>query len=84
MPPRSLRYRERDLALEVEVVLPAGADRARQAVRRACERLGRIAARHVHRRQHERLGGERLVDRQERRQRLDVDARERRRAARGV
>ena len=47
------RHRERDLAFEVEVVLPAAAHRAAQPVRRARERRRGVAARHVHRRQHD-------------------------------
>ena len=74
---------ERDLPFEIEVVLPAGGHRAAQAVRRAHERRGGIAARHVHRRQHVRLRGHRFGDREDRRQRLEIEAGETCGAARG-
>ena len=78
------RHGQRDLALEVEVVLTAARGGAPQPVRRARDRGGRVAANEVRRRQHVRLGGQRLVDGQHRGQRLEVEAGEPRRGARGV
>ena len=77
------RHRQRDLAFEIEVVLAADAHRAAQPMRRARQRRRGVAARHVHRRQHVRLRGQRVVDGQDRGQRLEVEpARASRRAAR--
>jgi hypothetical protein len=47
-----LRHGQADLALQVELLLPAQAPLALQAVWRARELLGRLAAREVHGRQH--------------------------------
>ena len=46
------RHRVGDLALQVEVLLAADLERALQPVRRARQRRHRVAAAHVHRRQH--------------------------------
>jgi len=75
------RDREGDLPLEVEVVLAARAQGAGQTVRRARERGGGVAPRDMDRRQHERLRRHRVLDRQDRRQRLEVELGEPRRAS---
>ena len=41
------RGRKRDLAFEIEVILPATAEFAREPMRRRCERSGNIAALHL-------------------------------------
>ena len=64
------RNRHGDLAFEIEMLLPADIDPPRQPVRRPSQRRGGIAARHELGRQHEGLGGQRLVDGQDRRQRF--------------
>ena len=75
---------ERDLAFEIEVVLSARRDRTLQAARRARQRGRGVAARHVHRRQHIRLGLQRGIDGEQRGQLDEVELCEARRAPGGV
>ena len=76
--------RERDLSFEIEVVLAAAAQFARQAMRRAGERGLDIAAHHRLRRRDEAVARHRLLDRQHGGQRLVVDLDQLRRRARLV
>ncbi len=76
--------RKRDLAFEIEVVLSATGERAGESMRCARERVRHVAAHDVYRRQHVRLRSQRRVDRQDRRQRRDVQAGEGRRPPRRV
>ncbi len=66
------------------MVLAAARERAAKAMRCARDGRHRIAARHVHRRQHVRLRGKRLVDRHDRGQRRDFHVRQLRGTARRI
>ena len=79
-----LRHRVGDLPLEIELLLPADVELAREPARRRGHRGRRIAALQVHRRQHVRLQALRLLRRQHRRQHLVVDLGQARGAPRGV
>jgi len=65
--------RDRDLALEVEMVLPTKIEPARQAVRRGRQRCRRIAARHPLGRFDQRLRCAGIRDRQQGRARFVID-----------
>ena len=78
------RHREGDLALQVELFLPADAPPARQPVRGGGQGGARVAALERHGRQHERALRERILDREDGRELLVLDARQPRRAARLV
>ena len=84
-PPLLLFQRQHvgDLAFQVEMFLPADLERAGQRVRRALQRGRRVAAGHVHRRQHIALLRVRLLRREHRLQRLDIPLHQTGRAARG-
>ena len=71
-----LRNRERDLSLEVEVILSAAREAAAAAMRRRGDRVGGMAACDVHGRQHVRLRRQRIVDRKQCRQRRNDDVRQ--------
>jgi hypothetical protein len=73
--------RKGDLAFEVEMLLAAAAQPAFEPLRRARERR-HIAALRLHRRQHEHLLFQRLLDREHRLERLVFHFGEKRRAAR--
>ena len=77
-------HRERHLALEIEVVLPAAAKRAAQPMRRGAYRARRISARHRLAGQDEALGGQRGVDGEDGGKLLVLDTRAQRRLARGL
>ena len=64
---------ERDLPFEIEVVLPAAAQFAGQAMRRACECRLDLAAHHELRRRNVVFASHRLFDREHRRKRLVID-----------
>ncbi len=63
------RHGQRDLAFEVEVVLAAGARGSMQPVRRGADCGRGVAAHHMDRRQHVGFRRQRVVDREDRRQR---------------
>src|SRR5690606_40389040 len=70
---RPVDQRERRVGLQVEVLLPADLELAREPVRGARQTRLDVTARHRARRTLERAGLDRLGERQQRRQRLDVD-----------
>jgi hypothetical protein len=69
-----VRQRQRDLALEVEVLLAADREFARDPVGAGGDRGVGVAAAQAHRRQHVRLRLQRLLDGEDGRQRLDLAA----------
>ncbi len=73
---------DRDLTLEVELLLPADLGASRQPVRRAVDRRPRIAARHAIGRLQQRAGRHRRLDGQDRRLGPIVDPRQPRRRPR--
>ena len=68
-----LRQRQRDLAFQIEMLLPANGELALQPMRRGGQRSGGVAAPHRDGGQHEALRRHRLFDGQHRRQRRDVE-----------
>jgi hypothetical protein len=82
---RLARRGDRDLALEVEMLLPANLERAAQAVRRGGKRgIGGIAARHALGGLDQRLGGIGIGDADATRERLQIEHRLARGPARGL
>ena len=78
------RRRERDLAFEIEVILPAAAEFAAQPMRRRLQRGIEIAALHLLRRRDILLARERLFDGEDRRQFLVFDVHQLRGRAREI
>jgi hypothetical protein len=66
--------RQRGVGLEVEVLLPADGELARDPVRRAAQRGRRVSLGQPIASREEAVGGDGLLDRQDRRQHLAVDA----------